>query len=409
MQRINNGKINVAFVGHVDKNTGYGRAARDWCRALRDYGDVNLGVDTFEETNEDWRGAHGFDFADDYPDVVVIHERIPWAPGAPETGQDLVDDFLDPRGWTGRPVVLATAWEVCGLSGALSDYLARYDAVVVPSEQSRNWLCRSMYLGMRHNARIRVVPHAVDVNYWTRRSRDRKHVTDRKRFLYVGQWNDRKNPAGVLKAYLAAFDSSDRERVKLHLHCPGMTEQQLTEAKGILASSGLRPEELPPLEISTEHVSDEILRSAYWEADVFVTAARGEGFNLPAVEAAATGCQILANEAAVPAFEFPDYDDTVDGVRTVEGTMVPVFPGGTVRAVGGGVQFESTFPRGVTCKQQWSEPDLSYLASEMREMVTGDNPRVVPRELLQQFSYQSVGKQFGDFLREVVDKKGSKR
>jgi glycosyltransferase involved in cell wall biosynthesis len=409
MQRINNGKIHVAFVGHVDKNTGYGRAARDWCRALRDHGDVNLGVDTFDDEEVGEVRCDDFDVVDDYPDVVVIHERIPWAPGAPGTGQDLVDDFLDSWGWTGRPVVLATAWEVRGMSGDLSDYLARYDAVVVPSEQSQKWLCHPMYQAARHDRRIRVVPHAVNLDFW-HTERNEPEDTDPCRFLYVGQWNDRKNPAGVLRAYLAAFDHADRTEARLHLHCPGMTEAQLLEAKGVLASSGIPPNELPPLTITTQHLSDVELRELYWQSSVFVSASRGEGFNLPAVEAAACGLKVLANAAAVPAFEFPGHDDVVDGVRTIEGTTVPVFPGGTVRAVGGGVQFESTFPRGVTCKQQWSEPDLGYLASEMREMVyAGDYPRTVPRELLEQFSYQSVGKQFGDLLREVVYKKGSKR
>lgn len=384
-------KLRVLWAGHIGANTGYGRATRDWCRALLTQEDIELEV--LNLGSEELTDPIYIDVAErivkakdpdivSEPDVVVVHERIPWAP----------------QWWNDKhiPRVLATAWEVRGASDEVRRIASLYDRIVVPSQLSREWL----------HYFADVVPHAVDLDWLLSFRRNRQH-NKLYTFLYVGSWNDRKNPAGVLKAYLAAFYHGDP--VQLIMHCSGLTEDNLLEAKGILAASGLAPNELPKLTITDgSYRSNFDLEMLYTNADAFVTASRGEGFNLGALEAAATGCVIISTPEGAPFLDGNFF--FLDPITSAE---VPVFPAGTVRPAAGGVRYESCFPRGVTCKQSWGEPDLGELAGRM-QMAVQRNPFVtdrVPESVLRRFSYDRVGRTFADLLRDVVkqhkEKKGS--
>jgi glycosyltransferase involved in cell wall biosynthesis len=384
-------KLKVLFVGHVGSETGYGRAARDWCRALEDFGDVELAVIPITGL------AEGVAETFEKPDIVVVHERIPWA----EKAFDRYDKHI-----TGNtPIVLATAWEVSGSSPDIVETCENFDAIIVPTVDAR----RNLAVNRRTEKEldVHVIPHACDLDFW-RQGFDLRHTeqTYREgpfRFLYVGAWNDRKNPAGILKAYLHTFYAGDN--VELVLHCPGMKDRDYLEAKGILASSGSIPKDLPNLQITSDVISDKVLRQLYASADVFVTASRGEAFNLPALEAAAAGCTLLGTFEGLPILR-----DT--GVDRVGASSVPVFPGGTVRPAGNGVQFEASFPKGITCRQSWGEPDLGELSEQMKDLSRHGikKPRLgmtcASAASLNRYSYETVGRAFGDLLRSIATAKG---
>ncbi len=117
-------------------------------------------------------------------------------------------------------------------------------------------------------------------------------------FYSCFQWTERKNPLGLLAAYTAAFSAADDVALILKTYgrvadgtLPGYIEQ---------AFKGFRHPKPPKLLVIEEMLSDDELLDLSLSASVYVGLSRGEGWGLPAHEAALTGCPLVLTEGSAP-------------------------------------------------------------------------------------------------------------
>src|SRR6185295_1274929 len=109
------------------------------------------------------------------------------------------------------------------------------------------------------------------------------------KFYYVGAWTQRKNPTGVIRAFCHAFTRADP--VQLLLQCSGASLESIAAAAG---SSGMGSERAPSIRPSVAPLTDEGILDLHRTADCFVTASRGEAWNLPAFDAMLAGRHVIA-------------------------------------------------------------------------------------------------------------------
>jgi glycosyltransferase involved in cell wall biosynthesis len=216
-------------------------------------------------------------------------------------------------------------------------------------------------------------------------------------FYTILTYNERKNPIGLLKAYLTEFRRD--ENVLLKIVTPSWNHG---ESDGIVKASGL--DSLPKWEILGENdkwLSERDYRKLHRRSDCYVSASRGEGWGLGSFEAALMGNPIIVpdfgghleylqhytNKTLIPCFKTPAiYPEMISDTRLSIG-------GVSVRPIARNAH------EGSSGDQLWAEPDLSALMVAMREHFSR-KLRKIPEAAteLSRFSRGSVGIQFKKLL-----------
>ena len=202
-------------------------------------------------------------------------------------------EIAELRRGAGPKLIAYTTWEALTAPQEIVRPLYdSFDEVWTPSQPSaRAFGANGLHgtVGERESAsmRTRVIPHCYDDA--VDRPSDEYSDPDKFRFYWVGAWSARKNPGGLIRAFALAFYPS--ARVELVLHSPGTSMEVFVAA---LAATGLQQRELPPIVLSNQHLSAESLATLHRSADCFVTAARGEAWNLPAFDAMLAGRHVIS-------------------------------------------------------------------------------------------------------------------
>lgn len=107
-------------------------------------------------------------------------------------------------------------------------------------------------------------------------------------FLHVSSCFPRKGVDVLIDAYTQEFDSSDTVRLVIK----GFPNPH-NEVEGILSERAKTAVRDAPITFINDDLSEEALLSLYGQADVVVLPTRGEGLNLPAAEALASGLSLI--------------------------------------------------------------------------------------------------------------------
>jgi hypothetical protein len=118
---------------------------------------------------------------------------------------------------------------------------------------------------------------------------------------------------------------------------------------------------MPTIRLSNEWLPDAGVRAFHENADCFVSAARGEAWNLPAFDAMLYGRQII-----VPFSHGSDDYLKYSRARRVTTTPAPAFGNVQATRTDRGMKLSMTVPQGLDSKSMWLEPNLGELAYEMR-------------------------------------------
>lgn len=401
----------IRYYGHVGAPSGYGDAGNEFCMALLETGHELEISTTGTELAARFEPLAGHiksegDLRSD-PDVIIVH-TLPLSCG----------EFLDKRGlraaYPSAKIVAYTTWEGADPAPtALATALADFDQVWVPSYATANVMRRGDV------APVHVVPHPfahlrngisaracsrcglhhpvesyrvgsmvmtprglAEVLEWSQYNcpvyvrveyadghRANHHPCELTaytpagtpyRFYYIGAWNIRKNPEGVVRAYCRAFTADDD--VELVLQCQGSSPEMCRITQ---LATGLTNLELPRIRFKGTRVPDTLIREMHEAFDCFVTASRGEAWNLPAFDAMLMGRHIIA----------PHGHGSDDFLQETSADLYPsryAPAGGEVRIQDAAPGPPGTFlaqyigTQGLTVRQNWLEPDLSRLASLMR-------------------------------------------
>lgn len=383
--------MKIRYYGHVGQLSGYGRAASDLCMSLLAAGlelEINpvgqvtpqeaaLALERYEPLQACLR--HVQDLTK--PDVIIVH-TLPMDCVKVMNIELARDPALDPD----IPWIAYTTWE--GLSSAPRDMvgaLEEFEGLWVPSSLT----ARAFAAWSKGELdKVTVVPHAFDPDSTAARTIPR---TDRERFtfLYVGAWNSRKNPMGLLRAWAMAF--SDGDPVQLIVHSPGTPQEAFAVA---MTQTGLPPASMAKAELSANPLTEDQMWLLYAEADCFVTATRGEAWNLPAFEAVLAGRHVIS-PAGLGSDDFlRDTSADLYGGMAMPATVdVRV----TERmADGSGVRLQIVGAQGLSSRSTWLEPDLVRLAETMRNVYLAKRHTrrgiTLNYDPVERYGYPAVGK-----------------
>jgi glycosyltransferase involved in cell wall biosynthesis len=383
--------MHVLYVGPFALRTGYAQAAHDYMLALHREG-ISLEIQPTEPCNTDdleERYHELFALTRGHPDHaeeawekpthVIIH-AVPAA--LPMIAADYGDAIK----------IAITTWETSHMPIGFVDAIDQaFDIVVVPSVFCAHTFDR---LGLQQSC---VIPHCFDPAHWPtvpplgcdRCQANELNCMHEKPYAFYSilGWNERKNPIGLLKAYYAEFSSDDNVVLRLKANARIDDLEALEMALGY--------DDIPAIEIEDTYFNHNEMVAFHHANDCFVTAARGEGWNLPAFEAAILGRHVIA----------PDFGGHLDfckfsSYRGVNYTETPAIVPPEIVQVSEGIRaVTQTAPSGITARQHWAEPDLGDLQQAMRRTYEHRIQPTTHRSILEdKFSYATVGKQLAELI-----------
>jgi len=344
--------MKIRYYGHVGVPTGFGVAAAEMCMAL-------LAAGHELEISTDGKACHpkylplARCFRNEVdlgtPDVVVVH-TLPLDCAkflAERRIRELYPDAL---------CVAYTTWEGASKVPADVDTAFRaFDHLWVPSTVTR----RACLVPPETLRPILVVPHPFDEALWTP---EPPALPPRSpyRFYYVGAWTARKNVEGVIRAYLRTFQASEDVELVLQSSAAGPSVAEVA-----ILATGLADGPLPCIRFSNRRMTDEEIWTLHRECHCFVTATRGEAWNLPAFDA------LLARRHVIAPAGMGHGDFLRDTSASLfRGHLVPAF--GDVQLVDapdappGHAVAHYLATQGLTVRCDWCEPDLIEMGIHMR-------------------------------------------
>jgi len=330
-------KIPCRWVGPVFDTSGYASATRNYIRALINSGSVELSVTgvSFEKQ----KTTHGeFNaLVKPFMDRNVGH-KIQITHLTPENFPNVRDSNCYN--------IAYTVWETSQLPPGWPDLCNSMDEIWVPSKWNQG-----VFKASGVTKPVYVIPHGFsmpDLNH-------KQHLSmgvsaDTFVFYSIFQWLERKNPLGLLRAYLTEF--SPLEDVCLALKTyrldTGAKEQNIIKEDITNCKLGLNLKEFPMVRLFGTLLSHELMLGFHDRGDCFVLPHRGEGFGIPFAEAMSHGKPVIATRYSGNT-EFMNDDNSylIDYQETPVTNMIfPNYHGHMV----------------------WADPDLIHMRKLMREV-----------------------------------------
>lgn len=386
--------MKVRYYGHVGQRTGYGRAAEATCLSMLAAG-IELEIRPLAPAGHlDFTRASVLPLASclktdaelTTPDIVFVH-TLPFD----------CERVLQITGLTKASSRLAayTTWEGANrMPVTFQRALREFHAVFFPSMHNVMRAAR-----LEDASRVAHLPHACDPDDVVYLRRPRQEQPDRYRFYYVGAWNSRKYPIGVIRAFLGEF--RPEEQVELVIQSPFASHDNFVVAAH---STGLERHEMARIDFRNGFATDAEIIDLHREADCFVTTSRGEAWNLPAFDAMVAGRHIIAS-ANLGSDEYlsPTSADLIQGHEQPAQGDVQL-----EHVAAGAVNLRYLGAHGLTGRQTWIDPDLPRFASMMRGAYASRNRALSPATFpltsdlpgaIERYTYSTVGQN----LRTVLE------
>jgi GT2 family glycosyltransferase len=187
----------------------------------------------------------------------------------------------------GRYKIGYTMLEVDGFPADWVRQARRMDEVWVPSEFNRQGYLRC---GLKRP--IRVMPLGVDVDYFHPGAKAHLNPAGEFVFLSLFEWGERKDPQLLLRVFNEVFSADEPVRLLCKVINRDPSVRVKEEIRRLhLRQSGGKISYLFNLEFP--HYQ---LGSLYRSADCFVSVSRGEGWDMPLMEAMACGLPAIATD-----------------------------------------------------------------------------------------------------------------
>lgn len=343
----------IIWRGHIGGPTGYDRAGREYVLGLDRLG-VDIKIEPMSHTGEaittqlrpeqDKRLRELIEkpYSDTKPKLLLFHSQ-PFGI-APEAERR--------RGYD--KIVIMTVWETTKIPENWLSSLNAADAVIVPSAQNVEAMIAS---GV--DAPIFTIPHGADVDFFKPGNPELPlmNVKDTFNFLSVFQWQHRKSPDLLLKAYWEEFGPEENVSliIKTGFGQAATREQSIEISNRVFAyKKALGFEKTSPVYLSTSNLDDEDLKGLYALADTFVLPSRGEGVGLPYLEALSSGIPVIST----------NWGGQVDFLHKGNAILVDYRLCSTNFSAREAIAplFSSLF----TPEMEWAEPDLNSLKKALR-------------------------------------------
>lgn len=279
------------------------------------------------------------------------------------------------------PTVAYNVWETTRQPAKFFDQLKRMTQVWVPSKWQRECTIEQ---GIPAD-RVKVVPEGVDTDTFFPRTRQIVEPAGRVfRFVLIGRWEYRKATREIIQTFARTF--SESEPVELLINVDnGFAIDGLTSTEQRLERFGIRHSGVKVVHHMTKSEYVDLLASA----DVFVSCARGEGWNLPLIEAMASGLPSI-------------YSDWGAQLEFAQGRGIPVKILGEVPA---GVPNEESWS--ATAPGNFAEPDFNDLAIKLRDAYQNfvhhkERALIESDQIRKEFNWDNAAKIALGHIREIV-------
>lgn len=266
-------------------------------------------------------------------------------------------------------------WESTRYPDDFFQRLHYFNEVWVPSQWQVDCLIEQGY----PESKIRLVPEGVDTE--TFKPIEKKSKKKKTQFVLFGRWEWRKGTTEILKAFSEEFENQTDVELIASLENPYPSDGLNTTNERI-KHYGIDTKNIKTINFPTRNEYVKYLQ----DADVFVSCARSEGWNLPLIESMACGTPSI-------------YADWGGQQQFTQGKGIPVKITGLVPA-----NFEhKDFPG------EYCEPDWVDLKLQLRNAYDNyERHRIFAlaesKDIHENFNWKKIAKGAADMLEKGIDK-----
>lgn len=333
----------VKYIGPVFDGSGYGVAARNGALAIHEAGyPITVSVISHDETrpdlHEDGDVIRSLVDRDIDYDKVIIH-------GTPDAWRFYTQDDAD------KYIIGYTVWETSGLHPVWAGGCNQADEVWVPSRWNAE-----VFKSSGVNVPVFRMPHSLKMPDLTDISPMALPGVGDNDFVFysIFQWQERKNPLGLVTAYLAAFAGKRDVALVIKTYRDEYGEEG--EAGDNIRESiremkhNTNLHHYAKIVLVMDNLSSDDVLALHKRGDCFCQLQRAEGWGMPHIEAGACGNPVIT----------PGYGGQTDFLSGESAYLVDY----TLRPVTGmpwSAFYQAT--------QYWCEPDLAHAVRLMRHVV----------------------------------------
>ena len=271
-------KIPLRWVSACRDSSGYASAARSYIDALIDCPDIDLTISnaTFES---------------EYTNHGIISDKINKYNDR-EVDYKIQVVHLTPQNFAlyhkrDKYNIGYTTWETDRLPPDWIKLCNNMDEIWVPSEWNKEVFARS---GVEKD--IFVIPHIIKIpEPYEAKDLELGINEDTYLFYSIFQWIERKNPTGLLLAYLSEFSPEDHVCLALKTYRldTSIAEQQVIKKEIQQLKANTKLKNFPALRFIGGLLTQNQMKDLHDRGDCFVLPSRAEGFSLTHAEAMALG------------------------------------------------------------------------------------------------------------------------
>ena len=362
--------VGVKFVGNPEDHTGYGRAGLYMLEALYSAGVpvVLSGVNFIANSQGLPTHIAAMQSAKvDYKSVIIEltpdHFPIYREPGKRNIGYFFWEADRIPREWVRCCNLMDEIWVPCRSNAAA---------------------CAKSGVG----AKIVIVPQPTpkplsDKKIWVPGVDSETYI-----FYSIFQWTERKNPKCLIDAYLDAFHGNENVMLIVKSYLAGDSAKEvkiirdsiLSRKRAASKTYGVDNSALGRVFFASKILSDDGIDRLQHSGHCFVTAARGEGWNIPAAIAIMIGQPVIS----------PSYGGVVDMLALGDYYSVPNDKMIPVSGMPWIEWYESN--------QNWCDPSRPAIAKHMRTVFDEKIKQVSYGDLPERISIKGVGEIVRDRL-----------
>lgn len=335
----------IQIVGPILKTDGYGEMARQLCLGLIENGeDITIKSILF--------GSEP-DLKNLKTEYEVLKPFIDKPGSITHSIQCLTADNFPHYKAPGAVNIGYTMWETTKLPLHWPILCNQMDMILVPSA-----FCRKVFIDSGVTVPVKILPVSFDPAKFDNivpNQNLKEIIGNRLCFYSIFEWSERKNPSALFNAYYSTFGVSDNVVLLVKSYISGDEDKNKEAiqsfAERYRSQITRHGTDYPKVVCISEFLSTKQILELHKTCDVYVAPVRGEGWLIPAFDAAAAGNHVIATNFSSQT----DFLDTYNPFKyqTYDLVSYQLEPVHSMHSL-------------YTCDQRWASINMEQLCRFMR-------------------------------------------